>query len=101
MKASILGVAAVVCTMFITSCSSLTPVSEATEYSSRSFVPKPRAIEAQAKIINKHANLDVTPIEINDEAKSMVVLNSVLEETNELFAGFLLKEAETYIRDFQ
>ena len=69
MKASILGVAAVVCTMFITSCSSLTPVSEATEYSSRSFVPKPRAIEAQAKIINKHANLDVTPIEINDEAK--------------------------------
>ena len=97
MKASILGVAAVVCTMFITSCSSLTPVSEATEYSSRSFVPKPRAIEAQAKIINKHANLDVTPIEINDEAKSMVVLNSVLEETNELFAGFLLKEAETYI----
>ncbi len=31
------------------------------------------------------------------KAKSMVVLNSVLEETNELFAGFLLKEAETYI----
>ena len=97
MKASILGVAAVVCTMFITSCSSLTPVSEATEYSSRSFIPKPRAIEAQAKIINKHANLDVTPIEINDEAKSMIVLNSVLEETNDMFAGFLLKEAETYI----
>ena len=97
MKASILGVAAVVCTMFITSCSSLTPVNEATEYSSRSFIPKPRAIETQAKIINKHANLDVTPIEINDDAKSMVVLNSVLEETNELFSGFLLKEAETYI----
>ena len=66
MKASILGVAAVVCTMFITSCSSLTPVSEATEYSSRSFIPKPRAIEAQAKIIYYHFNLDVTPIEIND-----------------------------------
>lgn len=97
MKASILGVAAVVCSMFITSCSSLTPVNEATEYSSRSFIPKPRAIETQAKIINKHANLDVTPIEINDDAKSMVVLNSVLEETNELFSGFLLKEAETYI----
>ncbi|SHL37186.1 lipoprotein Spr [Chishuiella changwenlii] len=97
MKASILGVVAIVSTMFITSCSSLTPVNEATEYSSRSFIPKPRAFEAQAKIINKQANLDVSPIEINSEAKSMVVLNSVLEETNELFAGFLLKEAETYI----
>lgn len=58
---------------------------------------KPRAIEGQAKLINKQSNLEVAPIEINDEAKSMVVLNSVLEETNDLFAGFLLKEAETYI----
>ncbi|WP_313383351.1 C40 family peptidase [Chishuiella sp.] len=97
MRVSIFGVAAVLCSMFITSCSSLTPVGEATEYSSRSFIMKPRAIEGQAKLINKQSNLEVAPIEINDEAKSMVVLNSVLEETNDLFAGFLLKEAETYI----
>ncbi|WP_313375012.1 C40 family peptidase [Chishuiella sp.] len=97
MRVSILGTAVLLCSMFVTSCSSLTPVGEATEYSSRSFIMKPRAIETQAKLINKQSNLEVAPVEINDEAKSMVVLNSVLEETNDLFAGFLLKEAETYI----
>ncbi|HEY4540483.1 MAG TPA: C40 family peptidase [Faecalibacter sp.] len=97
MKTSLLGVAAIICTMFITSCSSLTPVSEVKEYSSRSFVPQARLMETQTKLINKRANLEVEPVNVKDENSSMVVLNSVLDETNNLFTEFLLKEAETYI----
>lgn len=97
MKTSLLGVAAIICTMFITSCSSLTPVSEVKEYSSRSFVPQTRLMETQTKLINKRANLEVEPVNVKDENSSMVVLNSVLDETNNLFTEFLLKEAETYI----
>ncbi|MBF0597867.1 C40 family peptidase [Faecalibacter rhinopitheci] len=96
MKTSLLGVAALICTMFITSCSSLTPVSEIKEYSSRSFVPQTRVMETQTKLINKRANLEVEPVNVKDES-SMLVLNSVLDETNNLFTEFLLKEAETYI----
>ena len=97
MKTSLLGVAAIICTMFITSCSSLTSVSEVKEYSSRSFVPQSRLMEAQTKLINKRANLDIEPVNVKDENSSMIVLNSVLDETNNLFTEFLLKEAETYI----
>ncbi|WP_322971636.1 hypothetical protein [Faecalibacter sp. LW9] len=97
MKTSLLGVAAIICTMFITSCSSLTPVSEVKEYSSRSFVPQTRLMETQTKLINKRANLEVEPVNVKDENSSMIVLNSVLDETNNLFTEFLLKEAETYI----
>jgi Cell wall-associated hydrolases (invasion-associated proteins) len=97
MKTSLLGVAAIICTMFITSCSSLTSVSEVKEYSSRSFVPQARLMESQTKLINKRANLEVEPVNVKDENSSMIVLNSVLDETNNLFTEFLLKEAETYI----
>lgn len=98
MKTSLLGIATVICTMFITSCSSLTPVSEVKEYSSRSFVPQTRLMETQTKLINKRANLDVEPVNVNEEKDaSLLVLNSVLDETNNLFVDFLLQEAETYI----
>ena len=98
MKTSLLGIATVICTMFITSCSSLTPVSEVKEYSSRSFVPQTRLMETQTKLINKRANLDVEPVNVNEEKDaSLFVLNSVLDETNNLFVDFLLQEAETYI----
>ena len=97
MKTSLLGVAAIICTMFITSCSSLTPASEIKEYSTRSFVPQARLMEAQTKLINKRANLEVEPINTKNEESSMIVLNNVLDEINNLFTEFLLKEAETYI----
>ena len=97
MKASLLGVASIICTMFITSCSSLTSVSEVKEYSTRSFVPQARLMESQTKLINKRANLDIEPVNVKDENSSLIVLNSVLDETNNLFVDFLLKEAETYI----
>lgn len=89
--------ATIICTMFITSCSSLTSVSEVKEYSSRSFVPQTRLMETQTKLINKRANLEVEPVNTKEESSSMVLLNSVLDETNNLFTEFLLKEAETYI----
>ncbi|RLZ11730.1 C40 family peptidase [Faecalibacter macacae] len=97
MKTSLLGMATIICTMFITSCSSLTSVSEVKEYSSRSFVPQTRLMETQTKLINKRANLEVEPVNTKEESSSMVLLNSVLDETNNLFTEFLLKEAETYI----
>ncbi|MBS7333087.1 C40 family peptidase [Faecalibacter bovis] len=97
MKTSLLGMATIICTMFITSCSSLTSVSEVKEYSSRSFVPQTRLMETQTKLINKRANLEVEPVNTKEENSSMIVLNSVLDETNNLFTEFLLKEAETYI----
>lgn len=97
MKTSLLGMATIICTMFITSCSSLTSVSDVKEYSSRSFVPQTRLMETQTKLINKRANLEVEPVNTKEESSSMVVLNSVLDETNNLFTEFLLKEAETYI----
>ena len=97
MKTSIIAVAATICTMFITSCSSLTPVSEVKEYSTRSFVPQARLMDTQAKLINKRANLDIEPVDIKNESAELLVLNNVLDETNNLFTEFLLKEAETYI----
>jgi cell wall-associated NlpC family hydrolase len=97
MKTSLLGVAAIICTMFITSCSSLTSVSEVKEYSAKSYIPQARLIESQTKLINKRANLEVEPINTKTEESSMIVLNNVLDETNNLFAEFLMKEAETYI----
>lgn len=97
MKTSLLGMATIICTMFITSCSSLTSVSEVKEYSSRSFVPQTRLMETQTKLINKRANLEVEPVNTKEESSSMIVLNNVLDETNNLFTEFLLKEAETYI----
>lgn len=96
MKTSLLGLATVICTMFITSCSSLTPVSEIKEYSVKTIVPQARLMDTQTKLINKRAALEVEPLEIKEEA-SMIVLNNVLDETNNLFTEFLLKEAETYI----
>jgi len=97
MKTSLLGVAAIICTMFITSCSSLTSVSEIKEYSTKSFVPQARLMDTQTKLINKRANLEVEAITTKNEEASMIVLNNVLDETNNLFTEFLLKEAETYI----
>ena len=98
MKASLFGVATIICTMFITSCSSIASVSEVKEYSTRSFVPQARLMESQTKLINKRANLDVEPVNVKEEKDaSLIVLNSVLDETNNMFVGFLLKEAETYI----
>lgn len=97
MKTSLFGMAAIICTMFITSCSSLTAVNEEDQYSSRSYAPQAKLLALQTKLDNKRANLEVKPVEINDEASSMVLLNSVLDETNNMFTGFLLKEAETYI----
>ena len=97
MKTSLLGVAAIICTMFITSCSSLTSVSEVKEYTAKSYIPHARLIETQTKLINKRTTLDVEPINTKDETSSMIVLNNVLDETNNLFTEFLLKEAETYI----
>ena len=97
MKTSLLGVAAIICTMFVTSCSSLTSVSEVKEYTAKSYIPQARLIESQTKLINKRTTLDVEPINTKDEASSMIVLNNVLDETNNLFTEFLLKEAETYI----
>ena len=98
MKTSLLGVATILCTMFITSCSSLTSVAEVKEYSTRSFVPQTRLMETQTKLINKRANLEVEPVNTKeDNSAELVVLNSVLDETNNLFTEFLLREAETYI----
>ncbi len=97
MKTSLLGVAAIICTMFITSCSSLTSVSEVKEYSTKSYIPQARLIDSQTKLINKRANLEVEPINTKNEESSMIVLNNVLDETNNLFTEFLMKEAETYI----
>lgn len=97
MKTSLLGVAAIICTMLVTSCSSLTPVSEINEYSTRSIVPQARLLEAQTKLINKRTTLEVEPLNVKDNEASMIVLNNVLDETNNLFTEFLLKEAETYI----
>lgn len=97
MRSKIIGIIAGISAILLTSCGSTANMSSTTtNLANRSFAPETKFFSAQNKLINKRA-IEVSPIEIKPEAQSLVMLNTIIDETNAIFTDLLLQEAETYL----